>query len=734
MFRNIQVVLTQGLLIASIASAQTVIPGGSVSGTWEISGSPYIVEGNITIQDGDTLAIEPGVEVRFEADVLLQVIGYLQADGMGDTIRFTSNLPNPQPGDWDGFIVNNYGSVDMRFCLFEYGDHFHVYYNEPFQLTDCTFLFPVSGQPDYMTMLRCNVNTDLTFNGGQCMVLDQCTFSGYLEFLDGPGADYTIHTCSINGTMYLSDYAATYTVTNTFVGGDVPITIEGTSYFTGCDITGTITGGDVIYIDSCYVGGGIEWQQYFESGSIDLTNSTVNGNILIGDWIYCDMIDNLIQGDIQMQDCWSMLFHDNEIQGSLYGSISCMGPDIEIVDNTFTDGGIDVYFQVDGAIRGNTIYNSPAAGIAVTFTNPSLVSPIIENNTVHASATNGIDVTGPGFGSPSCIIQNNIISSSGGYGIAMTGNFSDPMPPFNDTWNNASGNYSGCSPGSGNLSLDPQFVDGANGDLNLQRISPCIDMGDPNSPLDPDSTRVDMGARYFHQDMPVKLTLTPENPPIVIPATGGSFTFNVAAENRTDEVQTFDLWTEIVLPEWGSVPIMNVSDISIAVGTTIDRDRSQQVPDFAPAGTYTYFAYAGTYPWVVDDYYYFYFEKEGSSEGKLGDADDWLCTGEPFDEISGGSTPALQDEYALMSTYPNPFNPNTVISYKLPDASKVNLTVYDISGRLLTDLVNGWQDAGVHEVVFNGSGLASGIYLYQLEASGSEATPTTATGKMVLMK
>ena len=45
--------------------AQTLVPGGTVSGVWTNAGSPYIVEGTITIADNDSLVIEPGVEVRF---------------------------------------------------------------------------------------------------------------------------------------------------------------------------------------------------------------------------------------------------------------------------------------------------------------------------------------------------------------------------------------------------------------------------------------------------------------------------------------------------------------------------------------------------------------------------------------------------------------------------------------------------------------------------------------------
>jgi hypothetical protein len=53
--------------------------------------------------------------------------------------------------------------------------------------------------------------------------------------------------------------------------------------------------------------------------------------------------------------------------------------------------------------------------------------------------------------------------------------------------------------GDTNISDDPQFVDPVNGNFHLQESSPCIDTGNPNSPLDPDSTRADMGAYYYPQ-------------------------------------------------------------------------------------------------------------------------------------------------------------------------------------------------------------------------------------------
>ena len=76
----------------------------------------------------------------------------------------------------------------------------------------------------------------------------------------------------------------------------------------------------------------------------------------------------------------------------------------------------------------------------------------------------------------------------------------------------------------------------------------------------------------------------------------------------------------------------------------------------------------------------------------------------------------LPHEYSLAQNYPNPFNPSTTIKYKMPQVSQVNLTVFDILGREVSVLVNEREDAGVHEVSFDGSGLASGVYFYRLKA------------------
>ncbi len=90
----------------------------------------------------------------------------------------------------------------------------------------------------------------------------------------------------------------------------------------------------------------------------------------------------------------------------------------------------------------------------------------------------------------------------------------------------------------------------------------------------------------------------------------------------------------------------------------------------------------------------------------------------------------IPSKLTLKDNYPNPFNPETVIQYSLPEEVNVTLNIYNSLGQLVESLVNDRiQSAGRHQVKFNGTSLTSGIYFYRLE-TGAKAI----TKKMMLMK
>jgi hypothetical protein len=106
-----------------------------------------------------------------------------------------------------------------------------------------------------------------------------------------------------------------------------------------------------------------------------------------------------------------------------------------------------------------------------------------------------------------------------------------------------------------------------------------------------------------------------------------------------------------------------------------------------------------------------------------------VTTSSAFEFTSGQVTSyrpdeSLPTEYELSSNYPNPFNPTTRIEYALPEPGLVVLEVYDTLGRLVATLVNESKEAGRHAVDFDATNLASGIYLYRIQAGSFTQTRT----------
>lgn len=91
--------------------------------------------------------------------------------------------------------------------------------------------------------------------------------------------------------------------------------------------------------------------------------------------------------------------------------------------------------------------------------------------------------------------------------------------------------------------------------------------------------------------------------------------------------------------------------------------------------------------------------------------------------------PVIPSNYMLEQNYPNPFNPVTTFRYTLPEAQNVSITIYDITGRQVETLLNGYQQAGSYMLKWNASHYSTGIYFYRLSAGSF-----TATNKMILMK
>jgi len=241
-----------------------------------------------------------------------------------------------------------------------------------------------------------------------------------------------------------------------------------------------------------------------------------------------------------------------------------------------------------------------------------------------------------------------------------------------------------------------------------------------------DLASMDMAPISGFADSDVEIEILPDEP-IVIPAEGDWFSFEVFVENTTPDEVYFDAWINIDLP-WGfTFEVVSPMELTIPGGYQAQAELWLYMPFFSPEGDYVMTAYVGDYPDDVWDTDMLTITKEPFN-GALKQMPGWLVKG----DLTPENIMALEmvpEETALYSAYPNPFNPSTVICYQLNRDNHVLLNVYDVSGRLVTTLVDGFRSAGAHSVTFDASSLVSGVYIYSLQAGDFHAN-----GKMLLLK
>ena len=252
------------------------------------------------------------------------------------------------------------------------------------------------------------------------------------------------------------------------------------------------------------------------------SSPTIIGNIIsqnVGPGIYLEYSDAFVDSNILTMNeasrgggvfatqCASMILSRNSIYGNTaaeYGAgicaDSCAG---SIVKNQIYQNTSEQY------CGGLYVTSSTNLNDTLTIVNNTLSRNIVNNTprgdlTIY-SAFHRI------------IIKNNIIGFSDGYGLYVY-NSNRVYNYYNDIWNNTLANYYGILPGMGAISDNPQFIDINNNNYELGSTSPCIDTGDPSSPLDPDGTRADMGAIFYNQSYRINVfnLIQPEDQAVVI--------------------------------------------------------------------------------------------------------------------------------------------------------------------------------------------------------------------------
>ncbi len=701
--------MTLALILPILTCAQIHI-SGPLSGF--LADTTYIVDGAISIAEGDSLVIEAGAILLFSGNYDFDVYGYLYAVG------------NPQDSITFGLGsgATSWGGID---------------------------LYAASSDSSLLAYLRVAGSTSTGFDLWGCTPrLEHCTILDNHGSMGGgvclmSGASPTFFACQI-----LSN-------TSNYYGGGIGC-YSSSPIFQNCLIASNTVNNSTTsaYGGGAYCSGG--YPQFLNCEIIaNRAGTTANG---LGGGLYFTYSHPAISG---------CLIADNaagEVNYGDGGGLNCVESDIAIDSCTFANNsarafGGGVYCDLNSQL---TITNTAVArnssqweggGLRAYQSSLSLLRCVISGNSsgtigggirsenstlsiIH-STISGNSAAGDGGGlyyAGSADIHNSIVhANSGNGGIYFAGaGVSDVS--FSDFFGNQGGNFQGVVPqnlgqiiavnangdscdADSNIYLDPLFYT-LSGDsaFFLTAVSPCIDAGDPSSPLDPDGTIADQGAFYYNQGGPPALlmNLTPLHPPIQIPPGGGRFAFDLEVVNNSSIPQSFDLWTEEVLPN-GHIygPIFQRRDLMLAAGSSILRPGLiQNVPGSAPAGSYSYACKVGVYPnpAIASDQFPFV---KLPGEGARGSDDDCTLLG-----WLDGTIPAKPStascRMTMLSLVPNPANPVTVIRCQLPMASNISLEVFDISGRKLVDLASGFHLPGEYRYVWDASGRAAGMYFVRL--------------------
>jgi hypothetical protein len=179
-----------------------------------------------------------------------------------------------------------------------------------------------------------------------------------------------------------------------------------------------------------------------------------------------------------------------------------------------------------------------------------------------------------------------------------------------------------------------------------------------------------------------------------------------------------DVSEQLLLPP---APPADIFDVRFATQSLVENIATEKVIDISNA-VYPIKIRAEKNSMTVKD------AITGKVLGSIEDGKELVITDQAVSKItvSGESIPT---EFSLNQNYPNPFNPSTKISYSLPAASDVTVKIFNSLGEEIATLVNQKQEAGRYELNFNSTGLASGMYLYKIQAGSF-----TQTKKMILMK
>ena len=475
----------------TLSALGATIPGGAVSGTWDVANSPYYIEGNITIQSDDTLTIEPGVEVEFQGDYGLTVTGLLEAVGTEtDSIKF---FPVSVSTGWAGIQFDDApNSSHLIYCsLRNAGERV-----DEFSGTGgivCSNSNPV--------IERCNIydNTSgsdlfgggITISNTSSPEITHCTFTGNLSPTGGGIAIFISNATITN--CFFTDNCGVW-------GGGVYL-YNSQAILTDCEINNAAVGGQW--------GGGI----YGENSMIVLTNCIISNNFVFGDG-----------GGICFRNVSATLtgcsLYNNTTE-SYGGAIACMnnGSSVVLFYCTFWNNTSIEPLCGGGAISLEMDRNNMMTIDHCTFYGNESISGFGEAIFLggRADIQNSIFVEN-GLTGNIWVWAGGAVSSvaySDFYGNVTNIGGSGSIPANFEVITTTNYNGDPCDVYYNIFEEDPLFEDAGAGNFQITwenfptvdgTRSPCIDAGNPSFAYDSDGTITDMGRFFFDQTILMDIT------------------------------------------------------------------------------------------------------------------------------------------------------------------------------------------------------------------------------------
>lgn len=500
-------------------SLGTISLSGYVSGTLQ-TGYTYIADSTITINSEDSLIIEPGVKIKFGELAGMNVYGYLEAVGTDlDFIRFTTMSGAQARGSiifWQG---SDSTSV-MKYCVVEKGQG----------TTDAVENIWGGG----ITLHYTNATVE------HCIIRDNYAQYGGGIYIEQCAPKIRYNTISTNsatdygGGVYYNQYCSGVLHNNAVENNSVTQGDGGgvcVRYYSNPEISGNLISGNIA--------------------------SNYGGGLLVKSSSFSSIINNLISinsssygGGLMLQNS-SPHIEGNDVVGNitssygsgmyLYSSSSPQITDNLIADNSGGEAAVHIYNYSDPVFSDNIVMgngNNTHGAIRVEYhCSPWIVRNLFYNNNgdlagsmrITGSSTptirlNSFVLNNPNYGNAaeidiwknsSPLINSNIIAlGSSSEGIYFEpGGVGQPQIEYNDVYGYTTP-FENCPDGVGemvaanangdisdiynNISMDPLFFNSDSANFNLLASSPCINAGDPDLPLDPDSTVADMGAYPYN--------------------------------------------------------------------------------------------------------------------------------------------------------------------------------------------------------------------------------------------